>query len=229
MTGASSFPASEPAPAREPAHAGHAGLMDDVYRFQRHIYDATRKYFLFGRDRMIAGLAARPGASVLEIGCGTGRNLAHVARTWPDAHLYGLDISSEMLKTAAARLGPNAMLAEGDACGFDAAALFGTASFDRVTISFALSMIPDWRAALAQAAALVAPGGSLHVVDFGDCAGLIGPLRAALARWLAHFHVSPRLDLAEAAEAVARKAGLACTALRGPFGYYRLVTLTRPI
>ena len=31
----------------------HAALMDTVYRGQRHIYDATRKYFLFGRDRLI--------------------------------------------------------------------------------------------------------------------------------------------------------------------------------
>ncbi|TIQ66810.1 MAG: SAM-dependent methyltransferase, partial [Mesorhizobium sp.] len=30
--------------------------MDGVYRWQRHIYDLTRKYYLLGRDRLISGL-----------------------------------------------------------------------------------------------------------------------------------------------------------------------------
>ena len=40
----------------------HAELMDGVYRHQRHIYDSTRKYYLLGRDRLIAGLACRRAA-----------------------------------------------------------------------------------------------------------------------------------------------------------------------
>ena len=35
------------------AASGHGQLMDSIYRGQRHIYDVTRKYYLFGRDRMI--------------------------------------------------------------------------------------------------------------------------------------------------------------------------------
>ena len=38
------------------ALGNHAALMDSVYRRQRHIYDLTRKYFLFGRDTLIEGL-----------------------------------------------------------------------------------------------------------------------------------------------------------------------------
>ncbi len=34
----------------------HAELMDGVYRYQRHVYDLTRKYYLLGRDRLIDGL-----------------------------------------------------------------------------------------------------------------------------------------------------------------------------
>ena len=58
----------------------HAELMDGVYRYQRHVYDLTRKYYLLGRDRLIDGLAVPPGGTVLELGCGTGRNLVKAAR-----------------------------------------------------------------------------------------------------------------------------------------------------
>jgi S-adenosylmethionine-diacylgycerolhomoserine-N-methlytransferase len=203
--------------------------MDSVYRGQRHIYDLTRKYYLFGRDRLIAGLAARPGSTVLEIGCGTGRNLAQVARHWPGAALHGLDLSSEMLKNARATLGGSAALAHGDATAFPAQTLFGRAEFDRVILSYATSMIPDWRAALDQAAAVLAPGGSLHIVDFGDLAGLPSPLRGLLRKWLGWFHVTPRLDLTDTAVSLAARRGLICESRRGLLGYYRLITITRPL
>ena len=200
----------------------HAQLMDNVYRGQRHIYDATRKYFLFGRDRLIDGLDLKPGATLLEVGCGTGRNLALAARRWPGAQLYGLDISSEMLKSAQGRLGARATLAQADACAFTPAT-FGQNGFDRVMISFALSMIPDWQGALATACNALAPGGALHIVDFGDSAGMPLLAQRALALWLARFHVSPRLTLGEAAEVQGLMRGLRVESLRGPLGYYQLV------
>lgn len=207
----------------------HAALMDSVYRGQRHVYDLTRKYYLFGRDRLISGLDLRPGQAVLEIGCGTGRNLAQVAKRWPGVTLHGLDLSSEMLKSARATLGGSALLAQGDATAFCPQALFGRGSVDRAILSYALSMIPDWRAALDQGAAVLAPGGALHVVDFGDLAGLPSPLRKGLRAWLAAFHVTPRLDLVAAAQDVAARRGLECHAHRGPLGYFQQVTLTRGI
>ncbi len=60
-----------------------AEAMDGIYRWQRWIYDLTRKYYLLGRDRLIADLDAADGASVLEIGWGTGRNLVAAARRYP--------------------------------------------------------------------------------------------------------------------------------------------------
>jgi S-adenosylmethionine-diacylgycerolhomoserine-N-methlytransferase len=129
----------------------HAALMDAIYRRQARIYDVTRKYYLFGRDRMIGELKAPPGARVLELGCGTGRNLAQIARAWPGARLHGLDISPAMLTVARDRLGGRARLAQGDATDFAPQALFGCDTFDRVVFSFVLSMIPDWPGALAQA------------------------------------------------------------------------------
>jgi S-adenosylmethionine-diacylgycerolhomoserine-N-methlytransferase len=190
------------------ASDAHASLMDGVYRWQRHIYDITRKYYLLGRDRLIDELAPPPGGTVLEVGCGTGRNLIAAARRWPQARFYGFDISAVMLETARATIAKAGLsdritLAQGDATAFDAQALFGVARFDRVFFSYALSMIPDWRAAIAAGLAATAPGGRLHVVDFGQQERLPAWVRAVLWRWLALFHVTARASLRADLEAAA--------------------------
>jgi S-adenosylmethionine-diacylgycerolhomoserine-N-methlytransferase len=180
--------------------SGAAAAMDRMYRRQRHVYDLTRKYYLLGRDRLIIGLRARPGDRVLEIGCGTGRNLILAAKTFPHARFHGIDVSSEMLVTAReaiARAGVAARVevALADATSFDPQALFGIASFERIFISYTLSMIPDWTAVLDQAMTRLSPGGTLHVVDFGGQEGWPGWFRVALRRWLRLFHVHPRRRL----------------------------------
>lgn len=178
----------------------HDALMDSVYRRQRHFYDVTRRYYLLGRDRLIEDLAPPRGGSVLEVGCGTGRNLILAREAHPQAHYYGFDISSEMLEQARlsarrAGLGGDLTFAQGDAADFDPAAAFGVPQFDRVFMSYTISMIPVWEDAIAHAATLVAPGGRLHIVDFGQQERLPRVFRAGLHRWLAAFHVSPRAEL----------------------------------
>ena len=208
------------------AGTSHAALMDEVYRGQRHIYDLTRKYYLFGRDTLIEGLAARPGMRVLEVACGTGRNLAKVGKAWPGARLFGLDISSEMLKSARAALGAEVRLGEGDACAFEPNALLGEPAFERIVLSYSLSMIPDWEGALDHAAGQLADGGQLHVVDFGDLQGLPRPFQTLLRGWLARFHVKPRGALPAAAARIAHARGLRLESRRGPLGYYQLHVLS---
>lgn len=205
----------------------HAHLMDRTYRHQRLIYDATRRYYLLGRDRLIADLAPPPGARVLELACGTGRNLRLIQRQHPDALLYGLDISAEMLRSARLSLGETATLAFGDACSFDAEALFGVRQFERIVLSYSLSMIPDWRRALSHAASHLAPRGELHIVDFGTQSGLPGWFRAGLHGWLAKFHVTPRPDLPMALAATAQAVGGRARSADLYRGYARQAVLSR--
>ncbi len=184
----------------------HRALMDEVYRYQRHLYDFTRKYYLFGRDSLIRNLDLRPGERVVEIGCGTARNLIVMARRYPQARLFGLDASAEMLKTArqaVARAGLEGRI--GFAHGFAeqlSPGLFGAAApFDRIIFSYSLSMIPDWKQSLAAGFSALSPTGLVHVVDFADFAALPGPVAALFRGWLNRFHVAPRTELLEKLEA----------------------------
>ncbi|KAB2685298.1 MULTISPECIES: class I SAM-dependent methyltransferase [Brucella/Ochrobactrum group] len=190
----------------------HASLMDRVYRRQRHFYDATRKYYLLGRDPMIAGLAVPKNGTVLEIGCGTGRNLVKTAEHYPDARLFGIDISAEMLDTArraAERAGieSRVRLERADAAQFDPERLFGQTGFDRIFISYAVSMIPQWQSVVRESIRHLAPQGELHIVDFGDQARLPGWFKRALYTWLEWFRVTPRNDLLSFCEQLASERG----------------------
>lgn len=177
-----------------------AERMDRMYRYQRRIYDLTRKFYLLGSDGLIRELNAAPEARVLEIGCGTARNLILAAKRFPDADFFGVDISDEMLATARAKVARDMLedaieVVRGDASTFDPGALFGVERFDRIFISYSLSMIPAWRMVLQHTLRMLAPDGELHVVDFGDQRGLPGWFRRVLRSWLHRFHVAPRDDL----------------------------------
>ena len=192
--------------------AASTALMNRIYRRQRHIYDFTRKYYLLGRDTLIAQLRPEPGARVLEIGCGTGRNLILAARRYPDTRFFGIDVSTEMLTSAIeaiarAGLSGRVRVAHADATAFDPEKLFGAARFERIFISYSLSMIPAWDKVLESAVGQLAPGGELHIVDFGGQQGLPSWFRTALRRWLALFHVSPRDDFEEVLLTHARDVG----------------------
>jgi len=176
-------------------------LMDRIYRQQRHIYDLTRKYYLLGRDRLIDDLAPQPGETVCEVGCGTARNLARMARRHPQARFMGLDASAEMLKTARPKLARAGLaetvpVAQALAQDFDPATLFGLdRPLDHAVFSYSLSMIPPWRDSIDHTLSLLRPGGSIHIVDFGDQAALPRAFRAVLYGWLALFHVHYRPEL----------------------------------
>jgi S-adenosylmethionine-diacylgycerolhomoserine-N-methlytransferase len=210
---------------------GEAALMDRIYRRQRHVYDFTRKYYLLGRDQLIDRLDPPAGGRVLEIGCGTARNLIAAAERWPQAELYGIDISAEMLITARQVVGRTDVahritLAQADATTFDPARLFGVRCFSRIFFSYSLSMIPDWQDALIEAISWLSRDGELHVVDFGNQERLPGWFRAGLRQWLARFHVSPRDALQDELVMLAGRAGRLVRFER-PYGGYAQYALFR--
>lgn len=176
--------------------------MNNMYRWTRHVYDASRKYYLLGRDPMIRSLNLRPGEVVIEAGCGTARNLILMAKAYPGVTFCGFDASEEQLKTAKtavekAGLTDRIFLAHGFAQNFDPQKMFNVppGSIDRVVFSYALSMIPPWRESLDHALALLGPGGQVEIVDFGNQHGLPAWFRRILFWWLDLFGVHFRPEL----------------------------------
>lgn len=209
----------------------HAALMDGMYRYQRHIYDLTRKYYLLGRDETIRNLNVPEDGTLLEVGCGTGRNLALAHKYYPQARLFGLDISHEMLISARKTFETKATLPDfrvADATAFTPRE-FGVSGFDRILISYALSMIPDWECAVDSAMNALAPGGELHIVDFGQQEGLPGWFARLLKAWLRKFHVSPRADLRQVlkSQASENQARLTFETIGGGYAW-RAVIVTKP-
>lgn len=140
--------------------------LENYYRFQSSIYDATRWMFLFGR-RELVGAAARlaPRAEhIVEIGCGTGRNLVSLARRLPSARITGVDLSPEMLAIARRKTWcfrermTLQQRVQSDAVEKE---------YDVVVFSYSLSMMnPGWESVLRGALRGLAPGGLVVAADF---------------------------------------------------------------
>lgn len=174
--------------------------MDKMYRHQRYFYDFTRKYYLLGRDNLIEKMDIKAGENILEVGCGTGRNLIILAKKFPKANLYGLDASAAMLETANAKIQSknisNISLKNALADNFNHRQTFGLEKpFDTIYFSYSISMIPTWQASIQNALANLKSEHSFYIVDFYDQSDLPAWFRQILKSWLKQFHVKYPKDL----------------------------------
>ena len=168
--------------------------MDRMYRHQRYFYDLTRKYYLLGRDRLLSEMDISGGDNVLEIGCGTGRNLSILAQRHPNANFFGLDASAAMLETAAAKVTAadlsNITLTTALADSFGYEETFALhRPFDAIFFSYSISMIPPWRESIENALENLKADSSIYIVDFYDQKNLPKFFQKMLKAWLRRFHV----------------------------------------
>ncbi len=188
---------------RDSATKNQRTRLNSLYRFKRHFYDLTRRFFLLGRDELLRRMDVKPGETVLEIGCGTGRNLLKLSSFAPQAILYGLDAADEILITAAAKFAVHnkqkeIVLGQGFAEEFDFEDTFGQSEPpDKIFISYSLSMFPAWREALRNALDNLESGGGLFIVDFWDGALLPIWFNRLLRWWLGLFKVYARPEFLE--------------------------------
>lgn len=159
-----------------PRGGSHADRLQAFYAPQAAQYDSFRARLLHGRRELIALMAPRPGAHVIELGGGTGQTLGYFGDALATmGRVEVIDLCPALLDQARRRWAgwANVRVMEADAATYrpDGAA-------DAVYLSYALTMMPDWRATIDNAVAMLRPGGVLGVVDF-----YVGARHGALARW----------------------------------------------
>jgi len=142
----------------------HAQKLEAFYAPQAEYYDAFREKLLRGRKELIESLNPPPGASVVELGGGTGRNLLFFSETLSKLGCVEIvDLCPALLKEARERTKEytNVRVVEADATTYRP-----EQPVDFVYFSYALTMIPDWQGAMKNAHAMLKPGGTIGVVDF---------------------------------------------------------------
>lgn len=130
------------------------------------------------------------GSTVLDIGCGTGRNFPfltrHVGKT---GNIIGFDYSAAMLSKARQRIHregwQNIELIRGDAVHLDGV----SATVDAVVAIWCFGIIHDLETAIKTALDVLRPGGSIAIMDFDRSypeSGIIRwlfPLYSTFLRW----------------------------------------------
>lgn len=157
--------------------------LQKYYRFHAQIYDITRWCFLFGREdivKMIPELPAQP--RILEIGCGTGKNIKQLKTRFQESHILGIDLSEEMLKIAKNKIGESAGIKlRKSHYGYEST---NQEPFDLILLSYSLTMMDrEPEEILFQIKKDLHPNGIVAVVDFHTSP--FGWFR----RWMNYNHV----------------------------------------
>jgi demethylmenaquinone methyltransferase/2-methoxy-6-polyprenyl-1,4-benzoquinol methylase len=136
------------------------------------------------RRNAARSLGVSRGDSVLDIGCGTGRNFPHLHDVvGSSGHIYGIDISRGMLRKAQQTRDDNGWhnitLTEGDA-----AAYVVPEQLDAALFSLSLNTMPDHREVLRHVWNQLRPGGRLVIMDAKVPPGFGGRLILPFSLWL---------------------------------------------
>ena len=138
-------------------------MATDAYRRMASLYDRVVEPAAAAlRRKGLEVVPPRDGISILDVGCGTGTQLALYRR--PGCRLAGVDLSPSMVAEARRKLGETAEIR----CENASATSFQTATFDLVMIVTVLHELPpDVRQpVLEECHRLVKPGGRILVMDY---------------------------------------------------------------
>ena len=148
------------------------------YKKDASIYDFNRRFFLFGRNRLINQIAKTLSpSSILEIGCGTGVNLIKLNKLFPDSKITGLDVSPEMLHVARTKTSRNANITLINEM-FDQH--MSLPMFDLILCSYTSSTVPNLSLFLSAIATHLTEQGHFACVDFHSSRSVV------FERWISH-------------------------------------------
>jgi len=158
----------------------------EIYRKKAKHYDVTSRLYpapgypqRAQRLRALQALRLRPGATVVDVACGTGLNFGLLEEAiGPDGRIVGVDMTDAMLARAQARIQSkgwsNITLVQADAAEFD----FPT-EVDAILSTYALSQVPECAEVIAHGAAALSGRGRWAVLDL--------KVPATTPRWLAQL------------------------------------------
>lgn len=136
------------------------------------------------RREAVDSLTLRPGDHVIELGCGTGRNLLMLSEAvGSGGRVVGVDLSPEMLDRARRRA-RGLRLQNVSLHLADAATFRSPEPVDAVLFSLSYSVMPNRLGALRLAWEQLRSGGRLVVMDGKIPHGLIGRVSRSLITWL---------------------------------------------
>jgi len=166
---------------------GHGFVPALGYDLLTPLYDTVIQLTLREREvkqALVDQARIPPGATVVDLGCGTGTLALLVKQTHPDAHVIGIDVDPKILGIARGKIeraGVEVELRQGTIQEVELA----PGSVDRVLTSLVLHHLTreEKLAALAAAHAALRPGGELHVVDFGPPHNLLMSIVSAPFRF----------------------------------------------
>jgi len=130
--------------------------------------------------------ALRPGEIVLDLGSGGGLDAIVAARrVGRDGHVFGLDMSDEMISLAQANTAKAGVTNVGFLKGDMEAIPLPPASVDVIISNCVVNLVPDKSRALAEAYRVLRPGGRLAISDIVTREPVPTEMKADLAAWAA--------------------------------------------
>lgn len=194
-------------PHRDLHHFNRWAPSYDRHWMQRVIFEPVQRTVL-----ELAGSEVPQPASILDVGCGTGRLLRSAALRFPAASLTGVDAASEMVKQAQA-LTPDGAITFRQ--GRAEALPFADDAFDLIFSTLTFHHWGDQRGAIREVARVLAPGGRWLLADF-MATGVIRSIRRLLR--LRQFPDRSTLDPMLAAFGIAVVSGGRVPGLGGQLG-----------
>lgn len=141
-------------------------------RAQAELYDKYRHRMLHGRRQMMLRMPAPKGGVWVDLGGGTGSNLEYMRPSMSRfRRVVVVDLTPSLAEVSRRRVHERGWssfvdIVVGDATDPSLPRLPEEGTADVVTLSYAISMIPNWKDAILNARRMLRPGGVICVCDF---------------------------------------------------------------